>query len=231
MHPHAYPDWDSGSHSRSRDPPYISSREFQEYRERDYMARQLWEESRSRPRTRSSPLSHSRHRRGRDHSSSREHRRDRHHRSRSKDRSHSHPSRDRDRRSHHKKSGSSPSRRRDSFLSSFASYEDYLDYFNRSEVSSQGVHHRSQEGDTFEDTLRQWGHSYKDSRSLPPIPRRHRSSSPQWTSTPSTALGAPPKDTPECQDTTVSHQASPDRRSPSFPDSQTQGPGEEDKEE
>ena len=59
------------------------------------------------------------------------------HRSRSRDRSRSYHFRDRDKHVHQRVSRTSPQGKRDSFLASFSSYEEYLDYFNKSGTSNQ----------------------------------------------------------------------------------------------
>ena len=90
----------------------------------------------------------------------------------------------------------SPLGRKNSLLSSFSSYEEYLDYFNRSGTSNQGSYHTSHDMDSFSDTLRRWGRSYKELQSLPRIPRSNKDSPTPRASSPSAALGAPPKGSP-----------------------------------
>ena len=221
-------DWESGSYFRPREHPHHSShgsRDYQSYRYHSSDSHRYWEEPRFRRRTRTPPLSQAYGRRDQDLYTGRNHRLDKHHRSCSKDRSQSQRSRDPDRHSHQRKSRSSHMGRKDSLLSSFSSYEEYLEYFSRSGASNQGPYQCSQ------DTLHRWGRSYKDAQSLPPIPRQHWDSPPPWTSPPSAALGAHPKGSSKCPDQIHSPQALPDKCSPSLPDSQVQAPEKEEEKE
>ena len=150
------------------------------------------EDARSSSRTRRSPHSHPHDRRDQDHYS-RDRRRDKPRISRSQDRSQSYHSRDWDRHAHHRESRSSPQGRRDSFLSSFSSYEKYLDFFHRSGASNQGSLHTPEDKDSFG-----YSSAVGEVQLLPWIPRRTRDSPTLQTSSPSAASGAPPKVPTEC---------------------------------
>ena len=78
-----------------------------------------------------------------------------------------------------------------------SSYEEYLDFFHKSDSSKDESYPYPLDRSSFADTLCQWGRLYKDAPSIPRIPRYHRDPPNPRTSTPSATLGAPPDDTPD----------------------------------
>ena len=112
------------------------------------------------------------------------------HRSRSKDMSQSYHSRERTGHPHQRQSRSSAMEKK---------HTPMIGLFQQSGTSNQGSFSTSHDRDS-SDTLFRWGRYYKDALSLPRIPRRNRASPPLRASSPSAALGALPKGSPNCPD-------------------------------